>query len=163
MPRIFVCRSSGASLIALLLLLGSLSAPTAVGADKKQHSKKNDLAEVEIYAQVKRFRHADHYRLFASKRPCEQLGAEQVIDSSRLQGTGPGMVEIFFAQGTLVYICVAGLNTAEEVIALGGYDKNPVTCKGDGEIVFRDIEITLKANADKRSFPKNAPPIPSRR
>jgi hypothetical protein len=134
-----------------------------MAADKKAHLNKNDLAEVEIYAQVKRFRHADHYRLFASKRPCEQLGAEQVIDSSRLQGTGPGMVEVFVPLGSVLYICVAGLNTDDQVIALGGYEKNPVTCQGEGEIVFRDIEITLKANVDRKSFPKNAPPLPSRR
>ncbi len=62
--------------------------------------------------------------------------------------------EFFPEQGTKAHLCVYGFDDKGAVVAVGAYEKNPVTLEGKGEVIFEHVDVTLEPLASPASAPK---------
>jgi hypothetical protein len=63
----------------------------------------------------------------------------------KLEKQGPLFAEFFIPQGTVGHACVYGLDEAGKVVSAANSTQNPMSFKGEGEVIFGKLDYALKA------------------
>jgi hypothetical protein len=66
--------------------------------------------------------------------------------------------EYFPPQGSSGHLCAYGFDAEGRVIAVAAYAKNPVSFKGEGEVIFEHVDLTLEALSEPTPAPKGLKP-----
>lgn len=121
--------------------------PTAPAAPKKVKEDTAGKAEVEFFGtwsagEVK----AAKYLFVAQAEPCTPVPEKPTrYGEEQLAAPGPLFSEFYIPQGTVGHACVYGLDEAGKVVSAAGSTQNPMTFKGEGEVIFGKLDYALKA------------------
>jgi hypothetical protein len=61
-----------------------------------------------------------------------------------LEKPGSLFAEYFIPQSSVGHLCLYAFDKKGKVIGTAGYARNPVTFRGEGEVVIQDIELRLE-------------------
>ncbi|MDP1825278.1 MAG: hypothetical protein Q8L48_18620 [Archangium sp.] len=120
------------------------AAPTA---PKKVKDDTAGKAEVEFFGtwsagEVK----AAKYIFVAQAEPCTPVPEKPTrYGEEKLAAPGPLFSEFYIPQGTVGHTCVYGLDETGKVVSAAGSTQNPMTFKGEGEVIFGKLDYALKA------------------
>lgn len=64
---------------------------------------------------------------------------------AKLDKPGALFAEFYIPQGTVGHACVYGLDEAGKVVSAANSTQNPMTFKGEGEVIFGKLDYALKA------------------
>jgi hypothetical protein len=134
--------------------------PKAAPAPGPEHAaRKDDTAEVEFFGTVLPGKVTAAKTIFVvMPEACVPVPAEvhpygqDVLTSQKL------FAEYFPPQGASGHICAYGLDADGKVIAVATYAKNPVSFKGDGEVIFGNVDLTLEGLSESKPAPKGLKP-----
>ena len=113
-------------------------------------------AEVELFGTLDATRvHGEKVILYVSQEPCGEV-AVTVLATLVPPNPGPPtfFLEFFPAQGATGYLCAVMLDAKGEVVGAAEHPKNPLTFKGEGEVVFEKISLTLEPVNPPRPRPR---------
>jgi hypothetical protein len=99
---------------------------------------------------------AKRYVIYISKEPCDPIPAEitRLGAMEFVIGNPPNyFLEIFPPQGSTGHICAVGLDESGKIVGVAKAAKNPVAMKGEGEVIFDKMDLTLKP-VKARAAPK---------
>ena len=122
-------------------------APAPVEAKKKDKPDTAGKAEVEFFGnwsagEVK----AASYVFVAQAEACLPIPEKPTrFGEAKLEKEGALFAEFFIPQGTVGHACVYGLDEAGKVVSVANSTQNPMTFKGDGEVIFGKLDYALKA------------------
>jgi len=93
--------------------------------------------------------------LFVSKDPCDTY-QPALFASMTPPNPGPPtfFLEFFPPQDSTGYLCAISIDDEGRVVGEAGHPKNPLTFKGEGEVVFDKIDLKLKPVHPTRKAPK---------
>jgi hypothetical protein len=81
----------------------------------------------------------------AQAEPCAPVPEKPTrFGEVTLEKQGPLFAEFFIPQGTVGHACVYGLDASGKVISAATDAQNPMTFKGEGEVIFGKLDYTLK-------------------
>ncbi len=52
-------------------------------------------------------------------------------------------LEVFVPQGSTGHVCGAGYDEHDKLVLFGAYSGNPLTFRGEGEVTFSQVSVTL--------------------
>ncbi len=126
----------------------SKTAPVAAAPEeKKVKADKTGKAEVEFFGtwsegEVK----AAKYVFVAQAEPCLPVPEKATrFGEEPLSKAGPLFAEFYIPQGSVGHACVYGLDEAGKVVSAATSTQNPMTFKGEGEVIFGKLDYALKA------------------
>jgi hypothetical protein len=104
------------------------------------------LAEVEISGTLKISEKPARLFVFVTRKACDPgLNEKDIVGSVRIDpfvGTN-FFIEVFVPQGSKGNVCAAALDEKGRITAFGGYPKNPLTFRGEGEVSFGGVIFPL--------------------
>jgi hypothetical protein len=93
--------------------------------------------------------------LFVSKEACDSA---QLTLLASMTPPNPGppnfFIEFFPLQGDTGHLCAVSLDEQGRVVGAAAHPKNPLTFKGEGEVVFDKIDLKLEPVSPPRAGPK---------
>lgn len=116
-------------------------------AKKKEKPDTTGKAEVEFFGnwnpgEVK----AASWVFVAQAEACLPVPEKPTrFGEEKLDKPGPLFAEFFIPQGTVGHACVYGLDEAGKVVSAANSTQNPMTFKGEGEVIFGKLDYALKA------------------
>ena len=122
-------------------------AATPVPEAKKVKADTAGKAEVEFFGtwsegEVK----ASKYVFVAQAEPCTPVLEKATrFGEETLTKPGPLFAEFYIPQGTVGHACVYGLDAAGKIVSAANSTQNPMTFKGEGEVIFGKLDYALKA------------------
>lgn len=125
----------------------SKTAPAAPAAPAKAKEDQSGKAEVEFFGtwspgEVK----AAKYLFVAQAEPCLPVPEKPTrFGEEALKKPGPLFAEFYVPQGTKGHACVYGLDEAGKVVSAADSTQNPMTFKGEGEVIFGKLNYELSA------------------
>ncbi len=135
-------------LLALLLVAATSCEKSKTAPPKpKEEAKSSDKAEVEFFGswspgEVK----AAKYVFVAQAEPCLPVPEKPTrYGQETLARPGPLFAEFYVPQGTKGHACVYGLDETGKVVSAADSTQNPLTFKGEGEVIFGKLDYALKA------------------
>lgn len=120
-------------------------------APKKVKDDTAGKAEVEFFGswsagEVK----AAKYVFVAQAEPCTPVPEKPTrYGEEKLGAPGPLFAEFYIPQGTVGHTCVYGLDEEGKVVSAAGSTQNPMTFKGEGEVIFGKLDYALTAPANR--------------
>lgn len=114
-------------------------------------------AEVELSGTLTAKTKAPRYLIYVSKDPCSAAKEVTPYGSTNLTAEGGFFLEIFVPQGTVASLCAVALDAGGNVTAVASYEKNPLTLKGEGEILVKDATLALEDLQAPVAAPKGLP------
>ncbi len=120
---------------------------------------KDAPAEVELFGTLETGKvSARRYFVYVSQKPCEEADATLLGATEHPAGSAREFfLEIFVPQGTQGHVCAAAVDEKGQQVGLAAYAKNPVVMQGQGEVIFKDVALTL-APVKARAAPKGLVP-----
>ena len=121
--------------------------PAPVPEAKKVKVDTAGKAEVEFFGnwsegEVK----ASKYVFVAQAEPCTPVPEKATrFGEEALTKPGPLFAEFYIPQGTVGHACVYGLDEAGKIVSAANSTQNPMTFKGEGEVIFGKLDYALKA------------------
>ncbi len=145
------------TLVCALLVVAAMSceksktapvpATAPVPEAKKVKADTAGKAEVEFFGswsegEVK----AAKYVFVAQAEPCTPAPEKATrFGEETLTKPGPLFAEFYIPQGTVGHACVYGLDEAGKIVSAANSTQNPMTFKGEGEVIFGKLDYALKA------------------
>lgn len=144
-------------ILAVALLIVTVSAcekskvpPVGAAAPVEVKKEKFDTtgkAEVEFFGtwsagDVK----AATYVFVAQAEPCLPVPEKPTrYGEEKLKAPGPLFAEFYIPQGATGHACIYGLDEGGKVVSASTTGQNPLTFKGEGEVIFGKLDYALKA------------------
>jgi hypothetical protein len=103
-------------------------------------------AEVEVIGALEGVPAGAELRVLVARTACspKDTGAPWGLERLRNAGsTSPFFIEVFVPQGATGHVCAYAVKD-KKVIAFGAWEKNPVTMRGAGEVMFTGIQLPLQ-------------------
>ncbi|MEN9797011.1 MAG: hypothetical protein RL653_707 [Pseudomonadota bacterium] len=103
-------------------------------------------AEVEVIGAIDGAPAGAELRVLVARTPCSPKDTGAPWGVERLRNTGspsPFFIEVFVPQGATGHVCAYAVKD-KKVVAFGAWDKNPVTMRGAGEVMFTDVQLRLE-------------------
>jgi hypothetical protein len=103
-------------------------------------------AEVEITGTLKAPMRTKKFVAFVAKEPCDpKVGAKKSLHTVAID---PNVsmnffLEVFVPQGSTGHVCGAGYDEHNKLVLFGAYSGNPLTFRGEGEVTFSQVSVTL--------------------
>lgn len=116
-------------------------------AEKEKLRADHSKAEVEFFGkwtagEVK----AAKVVFVAQLEPCTPVPEKPTrFGEQKLDAPGPLFAEFFIPQGTVGHACVYALDEAGKVVGAASSTQNPLTFRGEGEVIFGKLEFSLRA------------------
>lgn len=135
------------AIVFLMLLGGCEKSKVAPPVEAPKSFAKVDKAEVEFFGtwepgEVK----AAKYVFVAQVEPCVPVPEKPTrFGETKLDKPGTLFAEFYIPQDSTGHTCVYGLDEAGKIISAAGSTQNPMTFKGNGEVVFGKLDYALKA------------------
>lgn len=136
--------------VAVLIVTFCSCEKSKAPASAPVEAKKKDTAgkaEVEFFGtwaagEVK----AAKYVFVAQAEPCVPVPEKPTrYGEAKLDAPGPLFAEFYIPQGTQGHACVYGLDESGKVVSAADSTQNPLTFKGEGEVIFGKLDYALKA------------------
>ncbi len=133
------------SVVAVISACEKKPAPVLVEAKKPAEKAAVDKAEVEFSGEWSRNGVAAQKVLFVAQlEPCLPVPASPTrLGEEVMQHEGSLFAEFFIPQGTVGHACLYGFGADGAVVAAASYEKNPLTWKGNGEVVVGPMKFLL--------------------
>ncbi len=134
-------------LMAVLSSCEKSKTPVAPVEVKKAKPDTAGKAEVEFFGnwnpgEVK----AAKYVFVAQAEPCVPVPEKPTrFGEATLDKPGPLFAEFYIPQGTIGHGCVYGLDETGKVVSAASSTQNPMTFKGEGEVIFGKLDYALTA------------------
>ncbi len=126
-------------------------------AEHPEH--KDDSAEVEFFGTVLPGKVKAAKTIFVvMPEACAPVPTEIHPYGQEALASEKLFAEYFPPQGVTGHICAYGLDADGKVIAVATYAKNPVSFKGEGEVIFGNVDLTLEALDEPKPAPKGLKP-----
>ena len=134
--------------LSLLLLCACEKSKTAEAPapPKKEKPDTAGKAEVEFFGtwttgEVV----AAKYVFVAQAEPCLPVPEKPTrFGEVKLDKPGPLFAEFYVPQGSVGHACVYGLDDAGKIVTAANSTQNPMTFKGEGEVIFGKLDYALK-------------------
>jgi hypothetical protein len=103
-------------------------------------------AEVEITGTLKAPMRTKKFVAFVATEPCDpKVGAKKALHTVAID---PNVsmnffLEVFVPQGSTGHVCGAGYDERDKLVLFGAYSGNPLTFRGEGEVSFSQVSVTL--------------------
>jgi hypothetical protein len=116
-------------------------------------------AEVEITGTLKAPMRTKKFVAFVAKEPCDpKVGTKKALHTVAID---PNVsmnffLEVFVPQGSTGHVCGAGYDEHEKLVLFGAYSGNPLTFRGEGEVTFSQVTVTLAPVANKQGGGKTS-------
>jgi hypothetical protein len=146
-----VSRGQAAEQAAKKSLTGSAAGEMDAGV---RQTRSNAKAEVEITGTLKAPMRTKKFVAFVAKEPCDpKVGAKKALHTVAID---PNVsmnffIEVFVPQGSTGHVCGAGYDEHDKLVLFGAYSGNPMTFRGEGEVSFSQVTVTLAPVSNRPS------------
>jgi hypothetical protein len=129
-----------------LLILSAIACEKSKTPEATAPKKVKD-AEVEFFGSWSAGEvAAAKYVFVAQAEPCLPVPEKPTrFGEATLDKPGKLFAEFYVPQGSIGHACVYGLDEAGKIVSAANSTQNPLTFKGDGEVIFGKLDYALKA------------------